>query len=638
MFSGKITDIVFDSETNMHSITCYDMAWYICKNNITYNFEDVSVNDAITYVISELEIERYDIDKELKENGNIRIGNHLIKNQPANKVLMAICGEITKSKGIYYYIHMNQNGRVVISECDKYYSGVTIQKSNSDVVDGNLISYSISKSMQNMVNQIKLYSPEYKLLDTFNTIGFNRRQFGIIQDTEMLDDDEEYDSDSEDDSDAEDNYSTTGIFSETVERIKRRLEKEGKPEVDITVVCIGDVNYKVGYGVMVRLPETVYNDIFCYITAVEHSFTSDGKFISKLTLSLSKHQELVEWEEIEEKLDEDEEGVGTGSASTNSIIEAAIKWAEEFAADDTHGYHLGRWGDPDIDCSHFVISAFENAGLKLKENGASSTTNMIPAFRACGFEDIHDFDKANGSDLIRGDVLLNVDQHTELYIGDGKTIGAHTNRDGKPGDSSGTEVYITDYHDYYDGGWNCILRLKNVESDTTSGGDISCDGSIDSAVYAKTQAEFARIVAPFAQELYKTYHIFPSTQIACMIQESWYSGEVGFTDLAKHHFNLGGVKVRASSEKAVHDYLPPPREGREWLYRHFDSVKEFMTHLCKMLNGETGVEKYKTYIASAKTAKEQCLNFKYTPYAEDPTKSDQMWRMVQNLNLEQYNK
>ena len=635
MFSGKITDIVFDSETNTHSITCYDMAWYVCKNNITYNFEDVSVNDALTYVISELEIERYDIDKELKENGNIRIGNHLIKNQPANKVMMAICGEVTKAKGIYYYIHMDQNGRVVISECDKYYSGVTIQKSSAYAVDGNLISYSISKSMQNMVNQIKLYSPEYKVLDTFNTIGFNRRQFGIIQDTEMLDDDEEYDSDSEDDSDAEDNYSTTGIFSETVERIKRRLEKEGKPEVDITVVCIGDVNYKVGYGVMVRLPETVYNDIFCYITAVEHNFTSDGKFISKLTLSLSKHQELVEWEDIEEKLDEDEEGVGTGSASTNSIIEAAIKWATEFAADDTHGYARGGWGNPDIDCSHFVISAFENAGLKLKENGASSTTNMIPAFRACGFEDIHDFDKANGSDLIRGDVLLNVDQHTEMYIGDGKNIGAHTNRDGKPGDSSGTEVYISDYQDFHDGGWDCILRLKNVESDT-AGGDISCDGSLDSAVNVKTQAEFARIVAPFAQELYKTYHIFPSTQIACMIQESWIGD--GFSKLARKYFNLGGIKCRASSEYAVQDYPPPASEGSAWLYRGFKNVKDFMTFFCKMLNGETDVQEYKIYIADAKTAYEQCFNFRYTPYAEDPTKSDQMLQIVRQNNLEQYNK
>ena len=57
-----------------------------------------------------------------------------------------------------------------------------------------------------------------------------------------------------------------------------------------------------------------------------------------------------------------------------------------------------------------------------------------------------------------------------------------------------------------------------------------------------------------------------------------------------------------------------------------------------MLNGETGVEKYKTYIASAKTPKEQCLNFRYTPYAEDPTKSDQMWNLGQSLNIEQYNK
>ena len=29
MFSGKITDIKFNSETNTHEVTCYDMAWYI---------------------------------------------------------------------------------------------------------------------------------------------------------------------------------------------------------------------------------------------------------------------------------------------------------------------------------------------------------------------------------------------------------------------------------------------------------------------------------------------------------------------------------------------------------------------------------------------------------------------------------
>ena len=226
MFSGKITDIKFDSETNKHEITCYDMAWYICKNNITYNFEDVSVNDAITYVISELEIERYDYDEGLKGNGNIRIGNHLIKNQPANKVLMAICSEITKLKGIYYYIHMNQNGRVVISECDKYYSGITIQKSSATVVDGNLISYTISKSMQNMVNQIKLYSPEYELLDTFNTIGFNRRQFGIIQDTEMLDT-------GDDDSDAEDD-DYKYVLLKGLRRVYGAM-KNGQEEIDAIV-------------------------------------------------------------------------------------------------------------------------------------------------------------------------------------------------------------------------------------------------------------------------------------------------------------------------------------------------------------------------------------------------------------------
>ena len=627
MFSGKITDIKFNSETNTHEITCYDMAWYICKNNITYNFEDVSVNDAITYVISELEIERYDFDKELQGNGNIRIGNHLIKNQPANKVLMAICGEITKLKGIYYYIHMNQNGRVVISECDKYYSGITIQKSSANVVDGNLISYTISKSMQNMVNQIKLYSPEYELLDTFNTIGFNRRQFGIIQDTEMLDTGD--DSDAEDD-DYKKNYSTTGIFSKAVEKIKQRLEKEGKPEVDLNVVCLGDVNYKVGYGVMVRLPETVYNDVFCYITAVEHNFTSDGNFISKLTLSLSKRQELVEWDDIEEKRDEDEEDIGAEGGSTNSIIESACNWAVKIAEDNTHGYSQARrWSGIDFDCSSFVISAFEQAGLKLRENGANTTYDMIKGFRACGFEDIHNFTQ---SDLVRGDVLLNVDHHTCLYIGDGKVANCSSDR-GHPeaGDQDGTEIRVQDYYVYPEGGWNCILRLKKVDTDKTT---VRGDSSIDSAINANSQAEFAKIVAPFAQELYKTYHIFPSTIISCMIQESW-TGD-GFTRLAKNHFNFGGVKCSASSENAVQDYKPPASEG-SMLYRHFNTLKEFMTYWCELISGRTGMNVYKVNIADKNTAKEQCYGFDNTPYAGDPTKGGQMWRIVQQNALEQYN-
>ena len=60
----------------------------------------------------------------------------------------------------------------------------------------------------------------------------------------------------------------------------------------------------------------------------------------------------------------------------NEITKKALDWALETAKDNTHGYsQANRWG-PDYDCSSFIISAYEQAGLKLKEAGASYTVNM----------------------------------------------------------------------------------------------------------------------------------------------------------------------------------------------------------------------------------------------------------------------
>ena len=47
---------------------------------------------------------------------------------------------------------------------------------------------------------------------------------------------------------------------------------------------------------------------------------------------------------------------------------------------------------------------------------------------------------------------------------------------------------------------------------------------------------------------------------------------------------------------------------------------------------------YKTNIADKSTPKEQIFGFANTPYAGDKSKGGQMWRLVQSLNLEQYNK
>ena len=163
----------------------------------------------------------------------------------------------------------------------------------------------------------------------------------------------------------------------------------------------------------------------------------------------------------------------------NEITKKALDWALETAKDDTHGYsQLMRWG-PDYDCSSFIISAYEQAGLKLKEAGASYTGNMRDAFEKCGFGA---YPRQPVSRLEPGDVLLNEKHHAVMYIGNGKVVAARSS-DGFPqsGDQSSREICIQDYYDWPDGGWDCVLRyapqVNSEQSTEYSGqGRVECTG------------------------------------------------------------------------------------------------------------------------------------------------------------------
>ncbi len=161
----------------------------------------------------------------------------------------------------------------------------------------------------------------------------------------------------------------------------------------------------------------------------------------------------------------------------NRITERALNWALETAKDDTHGYsQLMRWG-PDYDCSSFIISAYEQAGLKLKEAGASYTGNMKTAFEKCGFRA---YPRQPVSRLEPGDVLLNERHHAVMYIGNGKVVAARSS-DGFPqsGDQSGREICIQDYYDWPDGGWDCVLRYTGEASPVIAWSDLSRPGGIE---------------------------------------------------------------------------------------------------------------------------------------------------------------
>lgn len=148
----------------------------------------------------------------------------------------------------------------------------------------------------------------------------------------------------------------------------------------------------------------------------------------------------------------------TGAAG----VEKAVKWAVGIANDNSHGYdQASRWGNPDYDCSSLIISAFEQAGIKLKSAGATYTGNMYGTARSIGFADVTgSTNLATASGMKRGDILLNRAKHVAMYLGNGQIVQASINEKGgitggKPGDQTGREIWTRSYYNFP---WNDVLR------------------------------------------------------------------------------------------------------------------------------------------------------------------------------------
>jgi len=151
-------------------------------------------------------------------------------------------------------------------------------------------------------------------------------------------------------------------------------------------------------------------------------------------------------------------------------VQKAVAYIKDIAADNKHGYsQVNRWGSPntwsDYDCSSLVISAYQAAGIPVKDKGATYTGNMYKVFTACGFKDVtKDINLATGKGLIAGDVLLNHQDHTAMMISTTQLAQASIDENGnimggKVGDQTGYEIATRSYYNYP---WNVVLRYPEA--------------------------------------------------------------------------------------------------------------------------------------------------------------------------------
>lgn len=184
---------------------------------------------------------------------------------------------------------------------------------------------------------------------------------------------------------------------------------------------------------------------------------NDSNYCEKLM----EYYQLQRWVKVQANLSHSNwngEG-GNGSIAGNKDVETAVKWAIAIASDNSHGYdQRNRWG-PDYDCSSLVYEAFRVGGGFNLPVHSGYTGSMVKDFTKAGFKWLPNLGNTQ-SGLLRGDILLNTGAHTEIYIGSGMNVGAHSNEfggitGGKPGDQSGKEISQGQYYSFP---WNGVLR------------------------------------------------------------------------------------------------------------------------------------------------------------------------------------
>ncbi|UWG06247.1 MAG: tail lysozyme [Bacteriophage sp.] len=240
---------------------------------------------------------------------------------------------------------------------------------------------------------------------------------------------------------------------------------------------------------------------------------------------------------------------GTSSGGSESEkVEKAVQWLIDIANDDSHGYdQTYRWGEyGDYDCSSFIITGFEQAGIGLKTNGATYTGDMKSVALSIGFNEISMSDWNDYSQLKRGDIILNEHYHVACYIGNGQIVHASINElgtttGGQAGDQTGKEICVRSYY-VYSRGWDCVLRYKNGSSGGGGGGTTPDIPDIDDSNFEEYLNKYFKLYDDIG-EVYKAIEKTPYILRALNSEYQFFLKTLSFNDNVHMNFTFNRNKM-----------------------------------------------------------------------------------------------
>lgn len=123
------------------------------------------------------------------------------------------------------------------------------------------------------------------------------------------------------------------------------------------------------------------------------------------------------------------------------MIETAVAWAEQIAADDQHGYSQSHRNGPDYDCSSMIGTALSKAHFAISKD--STTRNLESQLIKCGF-------KKCQAPWKRGDIHLAAGHHVTMSTDASHIVHASQSEnggiDGETGDQTGREICVRSYY------------------------------------------------------------------------------------------------------------------------------------------------------------------------------------------------
>lgn len=266
---------------------------------------------------------------------------------------------------------------------------------------------------------------------------------------------------------------------------------------------------------------------------------------------LSATTEIKCIENITTEIVQKDSSASKSGATANAKIGLAVDWAVKIANDDSYKYIWGGWGKGDggYDCGHFVIAAYEQAGVKLKSNGATYTGDIKSVALKLGFVDVTaSCNLSTGSGMQKGDILLN-------ESGRGTSGNGHAALVQKDGgatvEARGSAVGIVANQSYRNYPWDCVLRYTKSDSSSEGASTGSWVSGHTATTYGHTAADDNGICGWNGLN----YHNIPGCHVAiptyCVKQANCYNSiwaKADYPELANGYGVILEVKSVATGQ------------------------------------------------------------------------------------------